>query len=106
MARKEQPPVPLWAEAKAKKKVDVLKEVARALQETDRIRSKQAIDTMTEADLGVEQLRLQDLLRQGTLTVEQFRRLREIDFYLEGMQMRSHFGPAHEHWEPERFGDE
>ena len=106
MAGQEQPKVPLWEESKAKKRVDVLKEAARALDESERLRANQPIATMTERDLEAEQLRLQDLLHDGALTVDGFRRLREVDFYLEGMRQRRHYGPAAEEWSPEQLSDE
>jgi hypothetical protein len=106
MAQHEQPIVPLWMEAKARKQVDILKEVARAIDESDRVRAGQPIANMTEADLETEQLRLQDLLRTRTLTVDGFQRLREIDFYLDGMRARRQYGPPQAEWTPERSGDE
>ncbi|MBV9279079.1 MAG: hypothetical protein JOZ41_03265 [Chloroflexi bacterium] len=106
MAGQEQQPAPIWAESKAKKQIDVLKEVARTLADAERVRARQPIAEMTERDLEAEQLRLGDLLGAGTLTVEGFRRLREIDFYLEAMRQRRHHGPTHEQWESERFSDE
>src|SRR5947209_5621361 len=106
MAEHEQPVVPIWAEAKAKKKVDVLKEVAKALSEADRVRANQPIGTMIERDLETEQLRLADLLHDGTLTVEGFQRLREIDFHLDGMRRRRQHGPTQEEWSPERLSDD
>lgn len=106
MAGQEQPQVPIWAEAKARKQIDVLKEVAKALADSERVRANQPIEDMTERDLEAEQLRLEDVLHEGTLTVDGFRRLREIDFYLDGMRQRRRHGPAHEEWEPERLSDE
>ena len=109
MAEPEQPAVPIWAEAKARKQMDVLKEVqevARDIDESDRLRAKQPISAMTERDLAAEQLRLEHLLQEGTLTVEGFQRLREIDFYLEGMRYRRHHGPTQQEWKPERLSDE
>lgn len=109
MANDEQPLVPLWAEAKARKQVDVLGEVARvvkSIEELDRVRSRQPIDQMTERDLEAEQVRLEYLLHEGTLTVEGFRRLREIDMYLEDMRHRRYDGPAREYWEQERLSDD
>ena len=106
MATPEQPSVPIWAEAKAKKNVDVLKEAAKALEESERVRANQSIATMTERDLAAEQLRLDALLHEEMLTVQDLRRLREIDFYLEGMRQRRRLGPVHEEWTQERFGDE
>lgn len=105
MADQEQPLVPIWREAKAKQ-LDVLKDVAKALDEAERIRARQPIDTMTERDLDAEQMRLEYLLGEGTLTVDGFRRLREIDFYLDGMRERRHHGPAQEEWKPERLSDD
>jgi hypothetical protein len=105
MAEHDQP-VPLWEEAKARKRVDILKEAAKALSESERLRANQPIATMTERDLEAEQLRLEDLLGAGTLTVDGFRRLREIDFYLEGMRQRRNYGPAREEWSPEQLSDE
>ncbi len=106
MAGQEQPKVPIWAEAKAKRQIDVLKEVARSLADSERVRANQPISEMTERDLEAEQLRLADLLQEDSLTVEGFRRLREIDFYLGDMRQRRRHGPAREEWKPERFGDE
>ena len=106
MAGQERQPVPLWAEAKAKKQIDVLKEVAKALEESDRARARQPIPEMTESDLYAEQIRLEHLLTTGTLTVADFRRLREIDFYLEGMHHRRHHRPRRQEWQPEHLGDE
>lgn|SRR5947209_15332008 len=106
MAQHEQPIVPLWMEAKARKQVDILKEVARAIDESERVRANQPIAAMTERDLEAEQLRLQDLLRGRTLTVDGFQRLREVDFYLDSMRARRQYGPSQEEWTPERFGDE
>ncbi len=106
MAEHEQPIVPLWMEAKARRQIDILKEAARAIDESERVRANQAIPTMTERDLEAEQLRLEDLLRERTLTVEGFQRLREIDFYLDGMRARRQYGPAQEEWSSERFGDQ
>jgi len=106
MAGQEQPPVPLWAEAKAKKQIDVLKEVAKALEETERARARQPVAEMTESDLEAEQIRLEHLLTTGALSVADFRRLREIDFYLEGMRHRRRYRPKHEEWQPEHLGDE
>src|SRR5579872_4004055 len=98
--------VPRWAEAKAKKPLDVLREVSSTLAETDRVRANQPVVDMTERDLEAEQLRLEAMLNDGLLTVEAFRRLREIDFFLEGMRKRRHYGAAHEGWKHERMGDE
>jgi hypothetical protein len=106
MAGQEQQSVPLWAEAKAKKKVDVLKEVARALDESEHTRARQPVVEMTESDLEAEQFRLEHLLAAGTLTVKEFQRLREIDFYLEGMRHRRHDRPTHEEWHAEHLTDE
>lgn len=106
MADQNGPPEPIWAAAKARKQIDILKEVVKALEEGDRLRANQPIAAMTERDLEAEQLRLEDLLRAGTLTVEGFRRLREIDFYLEGMRHRRQSGPAHEEWSPRTMSDE
>ncbi len=98
--------VPRWAEAKAKRPLDVLKEVSRALAETDRVRASQPVADMTERDLEGEQLRLETLLNDGLLTVDGFRRLREIDFFLEGMRKRRHYGATQEGWKHERMGDD
>lgn len=109
MAESEQPPVPIWAEAKARKQVDVLKEVAnvvKGIEESERVRANQPLPSMTEADLEAEQLRLEALLQHRALTVEGFRRLREIDFYLEGMRQRRHHGAAQRGWTPEQLSDE
>jgi hypothetical protein len=109
MASDEQPSVPIWAEAKAKRQVDVLKEVAKVvkcIEESERVRANQPIGSMTESELEAEQLRLQELLRVGTLTVDGFRRLREVDFYLEGMRRRREYDSASEGWEPEILSDD
>jgi hypothetical protein len=106
MAASEQPLVPLWAEAKAKKQVDVLKEAARTIEEAERLRAGQPVDSMTEQDLEAEQLRLEDRLHDGSLTVEEFRRLREIDFYLDGMRWRRENRPAQQERKPEWLSDE
>jgi hypothetical protein len=108
MAKQEEPQVPIWAEAKAKKQIDVLKEVAgvvKSIDESERVRASQAIPSMTERDLAAEQFRLEALLHEGTLTVDNFHRLREIDFYLQEMRDRRHRGPTHEEWKPERLSD-
>jgi len=104
MAGNEQPLVPIWAEYKAKKQIDVLREVSRALEETERMRPNQPIGQMTEADLEAEQLRLEELLHEGEVTVDEFRRLREIDFYLHEMHERREDW-AREEWKPESLGD-
>lgn len=106
MADNHQPQEPIWAAAKARRQIDILKEVARAIEESERVRANQNIAEMTERDLEAEQLRLEDLLRAGDLTVDGFRRLREIDFYLGGMRYRRHHGPAHEEWSPRTLSDE
>ena len=109
MANQEQPLMPIWAEAKAKKQIDVLKEASRvvkAIEDADRVRANQPIGTMTERELEAEQFRLAYLLEEGTLTVDGFRRLREIDFYLDGMRQRRHHGPTQEEWTQERLSDE
>lgn len=104
MAETEQPSMPIWAQSKAKKKVDVLREVAKALRETERVRANQPIAEMTEADLEAEQLRLEDLLHAETMTVGDFRRLREIDFYLQEMRERRD-GWTREGWTPESLNE-
>jgi hypothetical protein len=106
MADHEQPAVPIWAEAKAKRQINVLKEVAQALAEAERVRANQPIAAMMERDLEAEQLRLEVLLDEGMLTVDGFRRLREIDFYLEGMRQRRRHGPTQEEWTPEHLPDD
>jgi hypothetical protein len=106
MAGQEQPLVPLWAETKAKKQIDVLKEVAKAINESERARARQSVAEMTESDLEAEQFRLEAVLESGKMTVDGFRRLREIDFYLEGMRHRRRHRPAHEEWQPEHLSDE
>jgi len=104
MADNNQPQVPIWAEAKANKQIDVVKEAVRTIHESERLRANQPIAAMTERDLEAEQLRLEDLLRVEALTVEDFRRLREIDFYVDDMRDRRDRGPAHE-WKSERLSD-
>jgi hypothetical protein len=109
MADEQQPLVPIWAEARAKKQVDVLTEVARVakeLDESDRVRAAQPIGMMTEHDLEAEQLRLEHLLQSGTITVDGFRRLREIDFCLDGMRRRRQHGPTREPWNSEYLSDD
>jgi hypothetical protein len=104
MAGNEQPVVPIWAESKAKKQIDVLREVSRTLEEAERIQANQPIGQMTETDLEAEQLRLEELLHEGEVTVDEFRRLREIDFYLHEMRERREEW-AREEWKPESLGD-
>src|SRR5438309_192386 len=109
MADQEQPLMPIWAEAKSKKQIDVLKEaskVIKSIEDADRVRGNQPIGDMTERELEAEQFRLGYLLHEGTLTVDGFRRLREIDFYLESMRQRRHHGPAQEEWTQERLSDD
>jgi hypothetical protein len=109
MADEHQPLVPIWAEARAKRQVDVLTEVARVakdIDETDRIRAAQPIGCMTERDLEAEQFRLEQLLQSGAITVDGYRRLREIDFCIDGMRRRRHHGPTHEAWNSEYLSDD
>ena len=94
----EQPEVPLWAAAKAKKQIDVVREVSRALAEVERNRALQPVDALNERDLEVEQLRLEEMLHAETMTVADFKRLREVDFFLEAMQERRRHGASPEHW--------
>ncbi len=101
MHESEQPNVPIWAAARAQKHNDILREVARSLDTTERERALRPLDKLTERDLEAEQLRLEEWLHLGTITVESFRRLREVDFYLEAMQQRRGFGPAREEWQRE-----
>ena len=52
MAEREQPLVPIWAESKARKRLDVLKDVAnvvKTIDDSDRVRANQPIAGMTEA---------------------------------------------------------
>ncbi|HLJ65734.1 MAG TPA: hypothetical protein VKX16_00060 [Chloroflexota bacterium] len=106
MAGHDESQNPIWAQAKARKQMDILKEVARSLSETERVRANQPIASMTELDLEAEQLRLESLLAEKMLSVDDFRRLREIDFFLEGMRQRQHYGPAREEWSQERLSDD
>jgi hypothetical protein len=101
----EQPDVPIWAAAKARKQIDIVREAAKTIADTERERASRPIDRMTEVDLEAEQLRLEEMLHIGTMTVDDFRRLREIDFYLEGMRQRKQYSATYEEWSPEPFGD-
>src|SRR5947209_11553061 len=105
MASMDKSAQPLWAEAKAKKKIDVLREVARVLQETERVHASQPIAEMTEANLESEQLRLEDMLHARSITVDEFRRLKEIDFYLDGMRERRQYIWTPDGWEPDALED-
>lgn len=106
MAGSDQPIIPLWAESKAKKQVDIVQEAARALADAERLRASQPIAKMRECDLEAEQLRLEEMLAEETLTVEDFRRLREIDFYLAGMRERREYGWSRDEWSSESIGDD
>jgi hypothetical protein len=105
MPNREQPEVPIWAAAKARKQIDVVREAAKVLADTERERAGRPIARMTETDLEAEQLRLEELLETRTLTVEDFRRLREIDFYLEGMRQRREYHPSQEEWMHEPYSE-
>lgn len=90
--------MPRWAIAKAKKQIDVVREVSRALAEVERDRSMRPVDALNERDLETEQLRLEEMLHAGTMTVADFKRMREIDFFLEAMSERRRHGASPEHW--------
>lgn len=94
----EQPDIPIWAAAKARKQIDVLREVAKTLEEVERERAARPIAQLTESELEAEQLRLDEMLQSNTLTVDGFRRLREVDYYLDGMRQRRSYGPNREEW--------
>lgn len=101
----EQPDAPIWASAKARKQIDVLREVAKTLADRERELANRPIGKMTESELETEQLRLEDLLQVGSMTVDDFRRLREIDHYLEGMRQRRHYGMSREAWGSEYYDE-
>ena len=100
----EPPEVPIWAAAKARQQVDVVREVSRVLAEAERERASRAVGELTESDLETEQLRLEEMLHAGTMTVDDYCRLREVDFYLEGMRQRRGYGPSHE-WRRESLSE-
>lgn len=101
MPDKQQSDAPLWAASKSRKHIDVLREVAKTLADTERLMASQPVEKLTESALEAEQLRLEDVLHIGDMTVEEFQRLREIDFYLEAMRQRRGYGPAREEWQHE-----
>lgn len=105
MTGAEQPEVPIWAASKARKQVDILKEVARTLAATDAERAHRPLGAMTETDLIAEQYRLEDRMHDGIITVDEFRRLREIDFYLHEMRRRREYTGAHQEWKPESLSE-
>ena len=105
MAGTEQPDVPIWANGKARKQHDILSEVCKALERRDRERASLPIGKLTESDLEAEQLRLEELLHAGALTVDDFRRLREVDFFLQEMRERRTRPLSREEWKPESLGD-
>lgn len=96
----EQPQKPIWLEAKARKKIDIVREVGKVLAETERLSASKPILEMTENDLEIEQLRLEELLSLGSMTVADFQRLREIDWYLDAMRGRRDYGRIQEEWQP------
>lgn len=104
MAGSEQPE-PIWAASKARKQVDILKEVARFLAADESERASKPIGSMKAADLEAEQYRLAELLHRGNITVDDFRRLREIDFYLHDMRERRAHDGARQEWKPESLSD-
>ena len=104
MAGTEQPEVPIWAAAKARQQIDVVREVSRVLAESERERANRPVARLTESDLEAEQLRLEEMLHAGTMTVEDFCRLREVDTYLEGMRQRRGYDPRHQ-WRREFLGE-
>ena len=104
MAGTEQPEVPIWAAAKARQQIDLVREVSRVLAEAERERANRPIGKLTESDLEAEQLRLEEILYAGTMTVEDFNRLREVDVYLEGMRQRRGQRPSHQ-WRREFLGE-
>jgi hypothetical protein len=85
--------LPIWAASKARKTIDIVGEATKTIVDSDRTRANQPIGSLTEADLEAEQLRLEEMLHAGTMTVDDFCRLREVDHYLEGMRLRRHYGP-------------
>ena len=103
MPNNEQPDVPIWAATKAKKQldIDVVREAANALTEAELERAGRPVVKLTEIELEAEQLRLEEMLQRGAMTGEDYSRLREVDFYLEGMRERKRYGPGCEEWHPE-----
>ena len=96
MPDREQPDTPLWAAAKSRKTIDVVREAAKAVAQVERERATKPIAKLTEIDLEAEQLRLEEMLRMGTMTVDDFCRLREVDHYLESMRLRREYGSEYE----------
>jgi|SRR5947209_2591186 len=106
MNTRDESETPLWAAAKSRKQVDILKEVARTLTEAEIERSRRPIDKLTESDLEIEQGRMERTLDDGTMTVEEFRRLQEIDYLLNGMRQRKEQITSYENWWHESLTEE
>jgi hypothetical protein len=106
MNRQDDADTPIWAGAKSRKQVDILKEVARTLSETEIERSRRPIDKLTQSDLEIEQGRLEEVLDAGKMTVEDFRRLQEIDYFLNGMRQRRDQISSYEGWRHESLTED